>query len=150
MDDDNSNQWPDEDEYQQTALYIPNNISSLIGQYTLMMDDTGGSLGQKVSVYLAGSDNAGHPLENGGSNISGEQLFMYQLATDGAPTVASNAFSFDGGKKPWLHPEMAYVFAVDITEPNGGSDLSTVVVELASNQGSDPPVSYTHLRAHET
>jgi hypothetical protein len=31
MDDDNSNQWPDEDEYQQTALYIPNNISSLIG-----------------------------------------------------------------------------------------------------------------------
>ena len=138
VDDDNFNQWPDEGEYHQTALYIPNNLSSLIGQYTLMMDDTGGSLGQKVSVYLAGSDNAGHPLENGGSNISDEQLFMYQLATDGAPSVASNAFSFDGGKKPWLHPEMPYVFAVDITEPNGGSDLSTVVVELASNQGSDP------------
>ena len=137
-DDDNFNQWPDEGEYQQTSLYIPNDLTSLIGQYTLMMDDTGGSLGQKVSVYLTGSDNAGHPLQNGGSNIPDEQLFMYQLATDGAPTVASNAFSFDGGKKPWMHPEMPYVFAVDISEPNGGSDLSTVVVELASNQGSDP------------
>ena len=75
-------------------LFIPNNLSSLIGQYTLMMDDTSGSLGQKVSVYLTGFDNAGHPLENSGTNISGEQLFMYQLATDGPPTVASNAFSF--------------------------------------------------------
>ena len=62
---------------------------------------------------------------------------MYQLATDGPPTVASNAFSYDGGKKSWLHPEMPYVFSVEISEPNGGSDLSTVVVELASNQGSD-------------
>ena len=150
-DDDNFNQWPDEGEYQQTALYIPNNLSSLIGQYTLMMDDTGGSLGQKVSVYLNGSDNAGHPLENGGSNIPGEQLFMYQLATDGAPTVASNAFSFEGGKKPWMHPEMPYVFAVDISEPNGGSDLSTVVVELASNQGSDPlPIQWDFMTGNCT
>ncbi|MGY8727785.1 MAG: hypothetical protein ACKVKS_00990 [Candidatus Poseidoniales archaeon] len=138
IDDDNFNQWPDENEYHPLGLFIPNNLSSLIGQYTLMMDDTGGSIGQKVSVYLAGSDNAGHPLENGGTNISGEQLFMYQIATDGAPTVAANAFSFDGGKKSWLHPETPYVFEVDISEPNGGSDLSTVVVELASNQGSDP------------
>ena len=101
------------------------------------MDDTGGSLGQKVSVYLTGSDYASHALQNGGTNLSGEQLFMYQLATVGPPTVASNAFSFDGGKKPWLHPEITYAFEVDITEPNGGSDFSTVVVELASNQGSD-------------
>ena len=150
-DDDNFNQWPDEGEYQQTALYVPNNLSSLIGQYTLMMDDTGGSLGQKVSVFLNGSDNAGHPLENGGSNIPGEQLFMYQLATDGAPTVASNAFSFEGGKKPWMHPEMPYVFAVDISEPNGGSDLSTVVVELASNQGSDPlPIQWDFMTGNCT
>ena len=138
VDDDNFDNWPDENEYHQMSLYVPNDLSSLIGQYTLMMDDTGGSIGQKVSVYLAGSDNAGHPLDNGGSNLDGEQLFMYQLATDGAPTVAPNAFSFEGGKKPWLHPETSYVFDVDVSEPNGGSDFSTVVVELASNQGSDP------------
>ena len=37
-----------------------------------MMDDTGGSIGQKVSVYLTGTDQAGHTLENGGTNVSGE------------------------------------------------------------------------------
>ena len=138
IDDDNLDNWPNENEYHPLSLYIPNNLSSLIGQYTLMMDDTGGSIGQKVSVYLTGSDDAGHPLENGGSNSSDEQLFMYQLATDGAPSVAANAFSFEGGKKPWLHPGTSYAFEVDISEPNGGSDFSTVVMELASNQGSDP------------
>ena len=40
-------------------------------------------------------------------------------------------------RKPWLHPQTPYTFEVDISEPNGGSDFSTVVVELASNQGSD-------------
>ena len=138
IDDDNLDNWPNENEYHPLSLYIPNNLSSLIGQYTLMMDDTGGSIGQKVSVYLTGSDDAGHPLENGGSNSSDEQLFMYQLATDGVPSVAANAFSFEGGKKPWLHPGTSYAFEVDISEPNGGSDFSTVVMELASNQGSDP------------
>ena len=138
IDDDNFDNWPDENEYHPIALYIPNDLSSLIGQYTLMIDDSGGSIGQKVSVYISGSDDAGHPLEKGGSNLSGEHLFMYQLAIDGPPTIPSNAFSFEGGKKPWLHPETSYSFDVDISEPNGGSDFSTVVVELASNQGSDP------------
>ena len=151
VDDDNFNNWPDENEYHQTSLFIPNNLSSLIGQYTLMMDDTEGSLGQKVSVYLSGFDNAGHPLENGGSNMSGKHLFMYQLATDGPPAVTSNAFSFDGGKKPWLHPEVPYAFEVDISEPNGGSDFSTVIVELASNQGSDSlPIRWDFLTGNCT
>ncbi len=137
-DDANMNQWPDPGEYNTVSLYLPSNLSTLIGQYTFMIDDTGGSLGQKVAAYLVGSDSAGHHLEFGGGNGTDEHLFMYQLATDGAPTVASNAFSHVGGKKPWLHPDTPYEFNVNIVEPNGGSDLSTVVVELASNQGSDP------------
>ncbi|MDA8805096.1 hypothetical protein N9N59_00160 [Euryarchaeota archaeon] len=137
FDDANSNQWPDEGEYQPMSLFTPNDLSPLIGQYTFMMDDTGGSLGQKVSVYLTGADDAGHPLEFGGSDMEDEHLFMYQLAVDGAPSVASNAFSYTDGKNPWLHPQMPYTFNVELTEPNGGSDLTTVIVELASNQGSD-------------
>ena len=138
FDDANSNQWPDEGEYQPMSLFTPNDLSPLIGQYTFMMDDTGGSLGQKVSVYLIGADDAGHPLEFGGSNMTDEHLFMYQLAVDGPPSVASNAFTYVDGKNPWLHPQMPYTFDVQLTEPNGGSDLTTVIVELASNQGSDP------------
>ncbi|MCP2505364.1 MAG: hypothetical protein NLN65_08720, partial [Candidatus Poseidoniaceae archaeon] len=45
VDDDNFDNWPDENEYHQMSLYVPNDLSSLIGQYTLMMDDTGGSIG---------------------------------------------------------------------------------------------------------
>ena len=40
----------------------------------------------------------------------------------------------DGGPG---HPGRPYELNVQISEPNGGSDLSTVEVMLASNQGSD-------------
>jgi hypothetical protein len=63
---------------------------------------------------------------------------MYQLAPDGPPTIAANAFSWQDGRQAWLHPDMPYVLEVDISEPNGGSDLATVAVALAGNQGSDP------------
>ena len=71
IDDTNLNNWPDSDEFQSLGLYIPNDLGSLIGQYTLLLDDTGGSLGQKVAVYITGADDAGQPLEDGGSNQSG-------------------------------------------------------------------------------
>ena len=137
IDDTNLNQWPDADEYQGLGLYMPNNLESLIGQYTLLLDDTGGSLGQKVAVYISGTDEAGQILEKGGSSESGEHLFMYQLAVDGAPTIEQGAFSYVSGREPWLHPQTPYAINVDLSEPNGGSDLADVIVELASNQGSD-------------
>ena len=137
IDDSNLNHWPDSDEFQPLGLYIPNDLGGLIGQYTLLLDDTGGSLGQKVAVYITGQDDAGQPLEDGGSNQSGEHLFMYQLAVDGAPTIEPGAFSFESGREPWLHPHTPYTLNVDLNEPNGGSDMTDVIVELASNQGSD-------------
>ncbi|MDG1546557.1 MAG: hypothetical protein P8Q55_04120, partial [Candidatus Poseidoniaceae archaeon] len=52
--------------------------------------------------------------------------------------IMANAFSWQDGRQAWLHPDMPYVLEVDISEPNGGSDLATVEVALAGNQGSDP------------
>jgi hypothetical protein len=138
IDDTNLNHWPDADEYQSLGLYVPNDLTGLIGQYTLLLDDTGGSLGQKVAVYITGADDAGQLLEKGGSSENGKHLFMYQLAIDGSPSIAPGAFSFESGREPWLHPATPYTLNVDISEPNGGSDLTDVIVELASNQGSDP------------
>ncbi|MFL2949402.1 MAG: hypothetical protein ACJZ40_03345 [Candidatus Poseidoniaceae archaeon] len=138
IDDTNLNNWPDADEYQGLGLYVPNDLTTLIGQYTLLLDDTGGSLGQKVAVYISGMDDAGQHIEKGGTNESGRHLFMYQLAVDGAPTIEQGAFSYESGREPWLHPQTPYAINVDISEPNGGSDLTDVIVELASNQGSDP------------
>ena len=62
---------------------------------------------------------------------------MYQLAVDGEPSLEPNAFAWSNGRQSWLHPGQPYELDVRITEPNGGSDLSTVSVMLASNQGSD-------------
>nr|MCS5533583.1 hypothetical protein [Candidatus Poseidoniaceae archaeon] len=138
LEDDNMNGWPDPGEYSSMALLIPSNLGALVGQYTLLLDDSGGSIGQKVAVYIVGQDTAGYPIKDAGSNVSGEHLFMYQLAPDGPPSISANAFSWEGGRQSWLHPDMAYVLNVDISEPNGGSDLSTVSVSLAGNQGSDP------------
>ena len=57
---------------------------------------------------------------------------------DGAPAVASGAFAYETGREPWAAPSARpYTINVDLTEPNGGSDLTDVFVELASNQGSD-------------
>ena len=137
IDDTNLNGWPDEGEYNSVSMIVPSDLTQLTGVYTLMIDDTGGSLGQKVAVYLDGTDPSGYPIQDGGSAEDGEQLFMYQLAVDGAPELAPNAFAWSDGRKAWLHPGQPYELNVQISEPNGGSDLSTVEVMLASNQGSD-------------
>ena len=42
--------------------------------------------------------------------------------------VLAGMFSWDGGKKNWLHPQTDYAFEVSMSEPNGGSDLSTVTI----------------------
>ena len=134
---------PNPGEFEPFNLLMPNDMTALVGQYTLLLDDAGGSTGDKVAVYLTGSDAAGHPLEDNGTDEEGKHLFMYQLNADGPPSIASNSFSWDGGKKNWLHPQMDYAFEVSMSEPNGGSDLSTVTVELASKQGSDKlPISW--------
>ena len=137
VDDTNLNGWPDAGEYNAVPMLVPSDLTSLTGVYTLMMDDTAGSLGQKVSVYLQGTDPSGYALQDGGSDEDGEQLFMYQLAVDGAPDLEPDAFGWSDGRQSWLHPAQPYELNVKISEPNGGSDLSTVEVMLASNQGSD-------------
>ena len=137
VDDTNLNGWPDAGEYHAVPMLVPSDLTSLTGVYTLMMDDTAGSLGQKVSVYLQGTDPSGYALQDGGSDQDGEQLFMYQLAVDGAPEIEPDAFGWSDGRQSWLHPSQPYELNVKISEPNGGSDLSTVEVMLASNQGSD-------------
>ena len=138
VDDTNLNGWPDEGEFQATSMLLPSDLTALTGVYTLMIDDTAGSLGQKVAVYLEGTDPSGYAIQDGGSAAENDQLFLYQLAIDGAPELEPDAFGWVGGRQSWIHPGQPYELNVKITEPNGGSDLSTVDVMLASNQGSDP------------
>ena len=95
-----------------------------------------GSQGQKVAGYLVGQDESGQTLEDAGTGEEDEHLFMYQIGPDGPPTLTSNAMSWTGGAQPWLHPEQAYTLRVDMSEPNGASDLTTV--EISSLRTSSP------------
>ena len=141
------NGLPSPDEYQSFSdVLLPNDLTAFVGQYTIILDDTGGSEGDKVAVYLTGNDPAGHPLENNGTGEEGDHLFMYQLKRDGPPSIPAAAFSWDDGRKTWLHPMISYEFDVMMNEPNGGSDLSVVEVQLASQQNSDRlPISWDFL-----
>ena len=141
-DDVDLNGWPSPDEYKQRPLIIPTDLTLSTGIYTLLFDDSMGSQGQKVAGYLVGEDESGQALEDAGTGEDDEHLFMYQIGPDGPPTLTSNAMSWTGGAQPWLHPEQAYTLRVDMSEPNGASDLTTVEIQLASNILTSP-LSFT-------
>ena len=141
-DDDDLNGWPSPDEYKQRSLIIPTDLTISTGLYTLLFDDSMGSQGQKVAGYLVGMDASGQILENAGTGEDGEHLFMYQIGPDGPPTLSSTAMSWTGGATPWLHPSQPYTLRIDMSEPNGASDLTTVEVQLASNILTSP-LSFT-------
>lgn len=146
------NGQPSPDEYSSfSSVLLPNDLTAFVGQYTILLDDSGGAIGDKVAVYLTGNDAAGHPLEDNGTGEEGDHLFMYQLKADGPPTIPTAAFSWDGGRQTWLHPMIEYEFDVMMSEPNGGSDLSNVEVQLASQQNSDPlPISWDFITGNCT
>ena len=146
------NGQPSPDEYSSfSSVLLPNDLTAFVGQYTILLDDSGGEIGDKVAVYLTGNDAAGHPLEQNGTGEEGDHLFMYQLKADGPPSIPAAAFSWDGGRQTWLHPMIQYEFDVLMSEPNGGSDLSTVEVQLASQQNSDPlPISWNFITGNCT
>lgn len=141
-DDVDLNGWPSPDEYKERSLIIPTDLTLSTGLYTLLFDDSMGSLGQKVAGYLVGTDASGQVLEDGGSGLEGEHLFMYQIGPDGPPSLSATAMSWDDGANPWLHPGQPYTLRVDMSEPNGASDLTTVEIQLASNILTSP-LSYT-------
>lgn len=141
-DDVDLNGWPSPDEYKQRSLIIPTDLTLSTGIYTLLFDDSMGSQGQKVAGYLVGMDASGQILEDAGTGEDGEHLFMYQIGPDGPPTLPAAAMTWTGGANPWLHPSQTYTLRVDMSEPNGASDLTTVEIQLASNILTSP-LSFT-------
>ncbi|MAR47158.1 MAG: hypothetical protein CMA41_05075 [Euryarchaeota archaeon] len=141
-DDVDLNGWPSPDEYKERSLLIPTDLTLSTGIYTLLFDDSMGSQGQKVAGYLVGMDASGQILEDAGTAEEGEHLFMYQIGPDGPPTLSATAMSWTGGAKPWLHPSQTYTLGVDMREPNGASDLTTVEIQLGVNILTSP-LSFT-------
>ena len=85
-DDDNGDRWPNEGEHTPVALFPPNDLTASTGTYTLLLDDRSGLNGERVAVYLTGSDVAGHALEDGGSAERNKHLFIYEIGPTRLPS----------------------------------------------------------------
>ena len=145
-DDVDFNGWPSEDEYNPMSVYLPSDLDASIGTYTFVMDDSIGIQGEKVAGYMVGTDDSGRELRMGGSGTDGDHLFMYQIGPDGAPITLTDGFQWTEGRRSWLHPSQTYSIDVTIGDANGVSDLSTVEVNLAGNQLSNPlTITWTYL-----
>ncbi len=132
LDDENQDGMPNATEFQAMPLNTPLNTSHAYGNYTFSLDDTDGPNGGLVAGYVDGADAAGNLVTRGGSEQYDDQMFIYQLASDGAPLVTGQG-GLTGGSRQWLHPSTTYEMSISFEEPNGVSDLDDVRFELASN-----------------
>ena len=137
-DDDNGDRWPNEGEHTRVSLFPPDDLTASTGTYTLLLDDRSGLNGERVAVFLTGSDEAGHLLEDGGSAERNKHLFIYEIGPDTAPVIPSDAFRFDDEARSVLHPGTPYSVSIDLQEQNGLSDLSTVEFHLAYDRPASP------------
>ena len=137
-DDANGDRWPDEGEHTPVTLYPPDDLTASTGTYTLLLDDRSGLDGERVAVYLTGSDEAGHLLEDGGTWERTKHLFMYEIGPDAAPFIPEDAFMLDDGPRTVLHPGTVYSASIALEEQNGLSDLSTVEFHLAYDRPASP------------
>ena len=142
-DDANGDRWPDEGEHTPVALFPPSDLTASTGTYTLLLDDRSGLDGERVAVYLTGSDEAGHVLEDGGTSERYNHLFMYEIGADASPLIPDDAFRFDDEARTVLHPGTLYSASIDLQEQNGLSDLASVEFHLAFDRPASPmAVSY--------
>ena len=129
----------DADEFVPMTLQSPSDLGTASGLYTLLIDDTDASDGDRVAGYVVGADPAGNSIVDGGSANESSQLFTYQVLPDGPPLLPGEG-GFVGtvdGKMSYLHPGVDYEFGLHIVEPNGWADIGELRLQLASNSVTD-------------
>ena len=139
VDDANGDGVIDAEEFTPMALTAPNLLTFARGNYTLLLDDTDSSEGDRVAGYVVGADPAGNAITDAGTSSHEDQLFIYQVMPDGPPTLPGEG-GFEGsqdGRLAYLHPGVDYSFGLHIIEPNGWSDIGDLRLQLASNSVSD-------------
>ena len=131
------NGWPSEGEYVPRALTPPLSTEGTFGSYHTTIDDTSAYPGEKIAGYVVGTDQSGHAILEGGSDLIDDHLFMYQVLNDGTPLVDSDGFEWIDGRKAWLHPGQNYALNISFSELNGVSDIAQIDVSLGNNVASD-------------
>ena len=132
IDDDNANGVMDADEVKMSQLELPENLSTLMGEYRLSIDSSAAEQGDYFVGWVEIADSAGHIMEGGGSLA--EPMFHVQLNANGAPSLGASSLGWAGGvESPWFHPNEWYEIRVPVWEQNGIFDLAEIELQLASN-----------------
>lgn len=132
LDDGNGNGVLDAQEVIESHLVLPENLSTLMGEYTLDVDTSSAEQGDYFVGWIEIADSAGHVMEGGGS--MSEPMFHVQLNTNGAPSLGASSLGWPGGEQsPWLHPHEWYEIRVPVWEQNGIYDLADIELKLAAN-----------------
>lgn len=132
VDDHNDNGVMDADEVMKSQLELPENLSTLMGEYRLNVDSSAAVLGDYFVGWVEIADSAGHIMEGGGS--LSEPMFHVQLNANGAPSLGASFLGWsDGVESPWLHPHEWYEIRIPVWEQNGIFDLAEIDLKLAAN-----------------
>lgn len=120
------------DEIQVVDLTLPQNLSTLIGEYSLNMDTSEGEVGDYFVGWLEIGDSAGHRMADSGDINA--PLFHVQLNENGAPSLGASSLAWPNGEdEPWIHPDELTTIQIPIWERNGIYDLSEIHLALAFN-----------------
>ena len=137
VDDINQDGQPSLEEYWSNTMFSPANLSSSIGRYTYVLDDSEAPIGSLVYGYISGSDSAGNVLVGGGGGTLGDELFVYQVKYDGSSQILSGDISWNNSGVMWLNPDIEYELNLPFNEPNGISDIDYIIFDLAEFTDSD-------------
>ncbi|MED5485910.1 MAG: hypothetical protein VYE59_04765, partial [Candidatus Thermoplasmatota archaeon] len=137
IDDFNQDGQPSPEEYWSNTMFSPANLSASEGRYTYVLDDSNAPLGSFVYGFITGSDSAGNMLVGGGGPTLGEELFVYQVKSDGSPQILSGDISWNNSGVMWLNPDVSYELTLPFNEPNGISDIDSITFDLADFSETD-------------
>ena len=137
VDDINQDGQPSLEEYWSNTMFSPANLSSSIGRYTYVLDDSEAPIGSLVYGYISGSDSAGNILVGGGGGTLGDELFVYQVKYDGSSQILSGDISWNNSGVMWLNPDVEYELNLPFNEPNGISDVESITFDLSEYSESN-------------
>ena len=140
MDDANQDGTMDLEEIHPLDLMQPENFTTLMGEYSLLLDTSDATLGDYFVGWLEVADSAGHLMADSGSYST--PLFHVQINDNGAPSLGAATVGWEQGVNPWIHPGESTTISVPIWEKNGIFDLAEVHLSLASNTPTPATISW--------
>ena len=139
----NFNGLPDINEYSALVLATPEIQAGGMNIFQGLIDDSANVHGERVSVFVTGSDGQGNAIAMGGEPVCDEpcqnpdwdrDLTTYYTREDFAPTVDMGNSSILGHADELpLHPNIPYSAILRVSDFNGKHDISEIQLSLVGD-----------------